>query len=114
LREALGGVVLQSTFTSLPEIGTELFPWLPVRLISTIKYDTRAKLPRIRVPVLVMHSRTDELARFHHGEENFAVANEPKFFCELNGAHNEAVWTQPAFGEAIGRLLLAVESRARP
>jgi hypothetical protein len=105
LREPLGGVVLQSTFTSMPEIGAEVFPWLPVRWISTIKYDTRAKLPRIRVPVLVMHSKADDLARFHHGERNFAAANKPKFFCELCGAHNEAVWTQPEFREAIEKFL---------
>src|SRR6185436_15856470 len=97
LRETLGGVVLQSTFTSMPEIGAEVFPWLPVRLISTIKYATQSKLPRIRVPVLVMHSRADDLARFHHSEKNYAAANEPKFFGELRGVHNEAVWTQPEF-----------------
>lgn len=114
LRETLGGVVLQSTFTSMPEIGAELFPWLPVRLLSTIKYDTRAKLPRIRVPVLVMHSRADDLAGFHHGERNIAAANEPKFFCELNGGHNAAAWESPAFGEAIQNLLRLVAERARP
>ena len=100
-----GGVVLQSTFTSMPEIGAEVFPWLPVRLISTIKYATQTKLPHIRIPVLVMHSRADDLARFHHAEKNFAAANEPKFFCELNGAHNEAVWTQPEFRDAIEKFL---------
>ncbi len=105
LREPLGGVVLQSTFTSMPEIGAELFPWLPVRLISTIKYDTRAKLPRIRVPVAVLHSRADDLARFHHAEKNFAAANEPKVFGELNGDHNAAVWEQPAFRDALEKLL---------
>jgi alpha-beta hydrolase superfamily lysophospholipase len=109
LRETLGGVVLQSTFTSLPEIGAEVFPWLPVRWISTIKYDTHAKLPRIHVPVLVMHSRADDLARFQHAEKNFAAANEPKFFCELNGAHNDAAWESPAFHEAIEKLLKRLE-----
>jgi len=112
LRETLGGVVLQSTFTSMPEIGAELFPWLPVRLISTIKYDTRAKLPRIRVPALVMHSKTDDLARFHHAEKNFAAANEPKFFCALRGVHNEAVWTQPEFREAIEKFSKRLEQTA--
>ncbi len=34
LRETIGAMVLQSTFTSIPDIGAELFPWLPVRLIS--------------------------------------------------------------------------------
>ena len=112
LREDLGGVVLQSTFTSIPDIGAELYPWLPLRWISTIKYDTRSKLPRVKVPVLVMHSREDDFVRFHHAEKNFAAANEPKFFCELNGAHNDAVWGSHAFSEAIEKFLRVVDQVA--
>jgi hypothetical protein len=108
LREKVGGVALQSTFTSIPDIGAELFPWLPVRLISTIKYDTHAKLPRVKVPVLVMHSRGDELIRYHHAEKNFAAANEPKFLAELQGSHNDAAWENEEFREAIEKLLGAV------
>ena len=112
LRETLGGIVLQSTFTSIPDIGAELYPWLPVRWISTIKYDTRSKLPRLKIPVLVMHSRADDLARFHHAEDNFTAANEPKFFCELRGAHNEAAWEHPEFQEAIENFVKLVEESA--
>jgi hypothetical protein len=108
LRETVGGIVLQSTFTSIPDIGAELFPWLPVRLISSIKYDTQAKLPRIKAPVLVMHSREDELIRFHHAERNLAAANEPKFSCALAGSHNDAAWENGEFREAIEKLLRAV------
>jgi len=110
LREMVSAVVLQSTFTSIPDIGAELFPWLPVRLLSTIRYDTHAKLPRIKTPVLVMHSRTDDLARFHHAEKNFAAANQPKIFCELHGGHNATIWEQPEFREAVGKLLNLVEN----
>jgi len=105
LRETVGAIVLQSTFTSIPDIGAELFPSLPVRWINTIKYDTRAKLPRIRTPVLVMHSRADDLVGFRHGEKLFAAANEPKIFCELQGGHNEAAWQQVEFREAVERIL---------
>jgi fermentation-respiration switch protein FrsA (DUF1100 family) len=105
LRENLAGLVLQSAFTSIPDIGSEFYPWLPVRLLSTIKYDTRSKLPRIRVPVLIMHSREDGLVRFHHAEKNFAAANEPKLLCELRGDHNDATWWQPKFREAIAQFL---------
>ncbi len=87
-RRQTGGLVLQSTFTSLPELGAELFPWLPVRWLSTIQYRTLSKLPRLHVPVVVMHSRQDELIGFHHAERNFAAAPEPKLFCELKGGHN--------------------------
>ncbi|MBI5383048.1 MAG: alpha/beta hydrolase [Verrucomicrobia bacterium] len=91
LRQTLGGLVLQSTFTSIPEVGAELFPWLPVRWLSRISYDTHAKLGRIRAPVLILHSRGDTLVRFHHAEENFAAANDPKLLCEIAGDHNDAL-----------------------
>jgi len=105
LREETGGLILQSTFTSLPDVGVELYPYLPVRWMGRIKYDTRSKLPRIKVPVLVMHSREDGLIGFRHSQQNFAVANEPKFFCELQGDHNDPAWEAPEFAGAVRRLL---------
>jgi fermentation-respiration switch protein FrsA (DUF1100 family) len=106
MRETLGGLILQSTFTSIPDVGAELFPWLPVRLISTIKYNTRAKLPKLRLPVLILHSRQDDLIAFHHAEENFAAANEPKFLREISGRHNDALWSsRPAMLAAIREFL---------
>jgi fermentation-respiration switch protein FrsA (DUF1100 family) len=110
VREALGGLILQSTFTSMTDLGAEVFPWLPVKLISTIKYNTRAKLPKLHVPVLILHSRRDDLIAFHHAEDNFAAANEPKFLHELNGGHNEALWlNRPAMLAAIKEFLLVVK-----
>jgi len=91
LRESVGGLVLQSTFTSVADLGSEFYPWLPVRWFNTIKYDTLKKLPRIRVLVLVMHSRNDRLIQFHHAERNFAAANEPKLFWETHGDHNDCL-----------------------
>ena len=91
LRETLGGLILQNTFTSIAEVGGELFPWLPVRWLHTIQYDTRHKLPRITAPVLVAHSRTDEVIGFHHAERNFAAANEPKMFLEILGNHTSTL-----------------------
>ena len=88
VREPIGGLVLQSTFTSIPDVGAELFPWLPVRWLGKIRYDSRSKLPGLRIPVLVMHSPADELVGIHHGKANFAAANEPKLFWELRGDHN--------------------------
>lgn len=108
VRQPLGGLVLQSTFTSIPDIGAELFPWLPVRWLSTIKYDTHAKLPRLHVPVLILHSRGDTLIRFQHAEKNFAAANEPKLFCEILHDHNDPLATregQEKFREGLERFL---------
>lgn len=86
-RVALGGLALQSSFTSIADLGEEIFPWLPVRWINRIKYDTRERLPRIGCPVLVMHSRADDVISPRHGERNFAAAREPKLFWEIAGTH---------------------------
>ena len=91
VRERVGALVLQSTFTSIPDIGAELFPWLPVRWLHSIKYDTLNKLPRIEVPVLIVHSRTDDLIGFRHAERNFSAAREPKMFLETAGDHTNVL-----------------------
>ncbi|MBI4325483.1 MAG: alpha/beta hydrolase [Chloroflexi bacterium] len=92
-RAVLGGLILQSTFTSIPDIGAELFPFLPLRWLCTIRYDSLSKLPTLKIPILVLHSRGDTLVRFRHGERLFAAANEPKMFWELAGDHNDTIET---------------------
>ena len=41
-------------------------------------------------PILVIHSRDDEIVPFHHGESIFGAANEPRSFVEIRGTHNDA------------------------
>jgi uncharacterized protein len=104
-REPVGGLVLQATFTSVPDMAAELFPWLPVRSLGTIRYDTRSKLPRLHVPVLVMHSPADELVRFSHAKANFAAANEPKLFWEIQGDHNHPLTDTQLFIAGVDKFL---------
>ncbi len=111
LREPVGGLILQSTYTSVTDLGAELFPWLPVRWIATIKYDTHNKLPRVRVPVLVMHSRLDSLIGFHHAEKNLAVANEPKLLWEIAGDHNDSLGPgKQRYVEGLNKFLPRLQS----
>jgi len=86
---APAGLVLESTFTSLPDRGAELYWFLPVRLLSRYRYDTRKRLPKITCPVLIVHSPDDEIIPFAHGRRLFEAANEPKKFLEIRGGHNE-------------------------
>jgi len=109
-REPVGGLVLQSTFTSIPDMGADLFPWLPVRWLATIQYDTHSKLPRLHVPVLVMHSSADELVSYRHGQANFAAANEPKLFWELRGDHNDPLADAQHFNAGLEKFLGLVEA----
>jgi len=113
VRRPLGGLVLESTFSCAVDLGCELFPWLPVRRISTIKYDTCSKLPRIKIPVLIIHSRGDAMIGFHHAERNFAAANEPKLLCEVVGTHNEPLTDRIKFREGMEAFLQLIEKTGR-
>lgn len=113
VREITGGLILQSTFTSIPDIGAELYPWLPIKWISRIKYDTVHKLPRLKIPVLIMHSQSDNLVAYRHSQENFAAANEPKLFCELKGGHNDPLADRKRFVNGLEKFFELIESRER-
>lgn len=82
-------LVLASSFTSVPDLGAQVYPFLPVRLLSRFSYDTRGALRRVTAPVLVAHSRDDDIVPYSHGLALFAAANEPKRFLEMRGGHNE-------------------------
>ena len=88
-REVPGGLIVESSFTSVPDIGQDAYPWLPVRLLSRFQHATRDDVARTTCPVLVVHSRDDEIIPFHHGEAIFEAANEPKRFLEIRGGHND-------------------------
>jgi len=95
-RPGLGGLVLQSSFTSIPDVGAERYPFLLPRLLATIRYDTRTKLTDLALPVLILHGRGDTLIGFHHAEANFAAARGPKLLREVVGDHNNVPDADPA------------------
>jgi fermentation-respiration switch protein FrsA (DUF1100 family) len=105
-RHAPRALVLASTFTSAVDLGAALYPFLPVRLISRLRYDTLSRLPEIRAPVLIAHSPSDDIVPYAHGQRLYAAAREPKAFLELRGGHNDGfVFARPEWVEAIGRFL---------
>ena len=85
-------VVLESSFTSVPDAAAELYPLLPVRWLSRFSYNTLGYLASITAPVLIVHSRDDEIIPFSHGQRLFTAAHQPKQFLELKGSHNEGIY----------------------
>lgn len=102
-------LILEGTFTSVPDAGAEVYPFLPVRLLARNHFPNQARLAStLRVPVMVIHSRTDAVIRFHHGERLFAAAAEPKVFLPLEqGEHDSAFSTSGPVGEQALKAFVA-------
>lgn len=97
-----GAIILESAFTSVPDIGSHHYPYLPVRLLTRVDFDSLARIGNCRSPVLVIHSRDDEIVPFAHGERLFKAARDPKRFAELTGSHEEGfVVSHDAYVRAI-------------
>ncbi len=84
-----GALILESCFTSVPDMAAKLYPLLPVRLLSRLHYNVVDYLQQISCPLLVIHSPDDEIIPFSHGEKLFATGRPPKKFIKLKGGHNE-------------------------
>ena len=105
-RHKAGAVVIASGFTSVPDLAQQLYPFLPVRWLARIRYDTRASLRAVAAPVLVAHSPDDEIIPFEHGRALFAAANQPKQFLELAGGHNDGfIFMREAWVRVLGDFL---------
>lgn len=91
-RREPAALVLESTFTSVPELAGQLYPWLPGRWLARLKLDTRGALARVRCPVLVIHSREDEIIPYTHAEALAAAATTGNSLVPLRGSHNDGFW----------------------
>jgi len=82
------GLILESTFTSLADIGKHHYFFLPVKLITGDSFNTLDRMKNITCPVLVASSPEDEIVPPEHGRILFEAARQPKRFLELTGDHN--------------------------
>ncbi len=108
-------LIVESSFTSVPDIAQELYPWLPARWLSRLSHATRDYVRDVSCPVLVVHSRDDEIIPFHHGQAIFAAAPEPRTLLTLRGSHNEAyLWDDRSYIEALSAFLTGISQPALP
>lgn len=88
-------LIIESTFTSVPDIAKDVMPWVPGKWAVRIKYDTLDRIGRLKCPLLIAHSSGDDVIPYPHGKRLFEAAPEPKTFLELVGPHNGG-WVQTA------------------
>jgi len=82
-------LIIESGFTSVPSMGQRFYPFLPIRWLTHFRYDTKQYVKNISSPVLVAHSKDDEIIPYQEGREIFEAAPEPKQFLEMQGGHND-------------------------
>jgi fermentation-respiration switch protein FrsA (DUF1100 family) len=82
-------LVIESAFTSYVDIGKKFYPYMPVKLFARYSYRTIDYIKKVNCPVMIIHSRNDDIIPFEFGLELYHAANEPKEFIEIFGSHND-------------------------
>lgn len=92
-RTKVGFLISDSAFTSTVDMGRIVYPYLPVKWMVSYRYDALNKIQNVKIPVLIIHSKNDEIVPFQHAQAIFEAANEPKAMFVLSGSHNDGFFT---------------------
>lgn len=79
-------LILETPFTSVRTMANATVPG--AGYLFRTRYDTLARIARIRVPLLVLHGDADEVVPLRQGRAVFDAAQEPKTFIVIPGAHH--------------------------
>jgi alpha-beta hydrolase superfamily lysophospholipase len=91
--EPAAGLIVESTFTTLVDIAREWsFPWLPLGVLMSQRFDSVNKIGRIAMPVLVVHGSLDREVPARFGQALYEAARGPKKMLLVEGAgHSDSM-----------------------
>lgn len=82
-------LILESAFTSLAEVAAQRYRWLPVRYLMRYRYSVAEEVTRVRCPLLIIHSREDEIVPYAHALRLCELAPDPKDLLTISGPHRD-------------------------
>jgi fermentation-respiration switch protein FrsA (DUF1100 family) len=86
-RQPCAGVVLEAPFSSAAQVAASVLPLIGPLVMRD--FDSKAKVGRIRAPMLFMQGDRDEVIPYKLGRALYDAAPEPKSFWTIDGAgHN--------------------------
>ncbi len=96
-------IILQSTFTSVPDLAKHFFFFSP-RFLIFDQFDNTAFLTTFDKPVLIAHGKHDKIIPFKHGQKLHALTPNSRFL-EFNSDHNDFPVMSRKFINAINDFL---------
>jgi uncharacterized protein len=98
-RDGARALILESTFTLLPDMAAYHYRWMPVRWAMRTRFDSLGKIGDYHGPLLMAHGTADKIVPIEFGRRLFAAANEPKKLIVLRGHDHNDGMTQEYYDE---------------
>ena len=85
------GLIVESTFTSMLKMGEIDYGYLPISLLLNQRFESLAKMSKIKMPVLIIHGTWDDIVPVAMAQELYAAVVGPKFLTLIEGGgHNNS------------------------
>jgi pimeloyl-ACP methyl ester carboxylesterase len=82
----VGGVILDAPYTSIVDLATLHYPYLPARWLMTDRYETLQSAGRVTAPVLIVHGEEDDVIPVEMGRRVAAALQGPVKVATFPGA----------------------------
>ena len=107
-------LVLEATFSRMTDAAASLYPWLPVRLVMSNRYNSMKRIKKFTGPLFQCHGSNDEVVPITLARRLFDSApSQTKHFHEVAfGRHNDSL--PPAYYAALASFLDQVDEQSRP
>ena len=69
MKQGAKGLLLQRTFSSLPDVAAEKHPWAPVRWLMRTQFDSAGLIADYHGPLLQSHGAIDQVVPFKFGKK---------------------------------------------
>lgn len=92
-RRECGGLIVESSFTNTGEMARRMFHVPFIERLPRSRFDSLAKIARVRAPILVIHGTRDQVVPFSMGQRLYAAAHEPKSFLSVEGGEHDSIFT---------------------
>jgi fermentation-respiration switch protein FrsA (DUF1100 family) len=102
-------LVLENTFSKMTDVAAFLYPWLPVRLVMSNRFNSVRRIQNYHGPVFQCHGTADEIVPIELGRKLFdAAPGRVKHLHEVPyGRHNDS--PPPAYYAALANFLGRVD-----
>lgn len=97
-------IIIESTFYSMYDMVIKQYPFLPIKLLLKYNFRNNDKIMNITSPMLLIHSKEDEIINFSNWENLFNKIKSKKEFLETSWWHNS--W----FGKSYNLYLATIKT----
>ena len=99
------GVILVSPYDSVERVAQAIYPYLPISLMLKHRFDSIARAPRIRVPLLCLVASDDRVIPRPHSERLYAAWGGPRQWREIAPAEHDSIADAADYWRAIAAFL---------